>query len=312
MTTEIEGLLPATLCPPGTRVQPVGVGQSGAGVFRLDGPAGAFVVKQTSATEPAAVWERGVAVQRAAARVGVAPAVVHVDATHRLVVSEAITDQGWAQYFAQPATHAPAMHLLGTTIRRLHALPIAAELPLARAASFVRQIQQAANTTHPLPGWVNETIDTLLGEEPPVSDRAPVVSHNDLNPSNLVFDGTRLLLLDWQTAAVNDPYYDLALVSVFSRMDASACLRLLTAYAGHSVTTLPARFVWSRRLASVVSGTALLWVAGLRGYRGAAPATVGDGPTLLDVYTSMRAGALTMHDGEGQWRLGLAVFRETA
>lgn len=312
MIREIEGLLPAALCPPGTTIRPVGVGQSGAGVYRLDGPAGGFVVKRTPAGEPEAAWRRSVAVQRAAASAGVAPSVVHADSTHRVVVSEAINDRGWAPYYGQPATHDAAMTLLGATIRRLHALPISLDVPAARAQTFVRQIQQSANATHPLPAWVNATVDALFDEVPPPSDREPVLSHNDLNPSNLVFDGTRLLLLDWQTAAVNDPYYDLALVSVFSRMDADACVRLLTAYAGMPVPALPERFTWSRRLASAVAGTALLWVAGLRGHRGAAPDTVMDAPTMAEVYGAMRAGALSMDTGEGQWRLGLAVFRETA
>lgn len=312
MMTEIEGLLPAVLCPPGTALTPVGAGQSGAGVYRLNGPAGTFVVKQTPTTEPDAVWQRSLDVQRAAAAVGVAPAVVHADATHRLVVSEAITDRGWAAYYGPPTTHPAALTLLGETIRRLHTLPIAPGMPTARAAPFVRQIQQSANAAHPLPIWVNATIDALLSAEPPASDRAPVLSHNDLNPSNLIFDGTRLLLLDWQTAAVNDPYYDLALVSVFSRMDADACRRLLTAYDGTPVPALPERFQWSRRMASAVAGTALLWVAGLRGYRGVAPDTVMDAPTMGDVYAAMRDGTLSMDTGEGQWRLGLAAFRETA
>ncbi len=312
MTTEIEGLLPAALCPPGTTIRPVGAGQSGAGVYRLDGPAGRFVVKRTPASEPEAAWQRSVAVQRAAASAGVAPTVVHADSSHRVVVSEAIDDRGWAPYYGQPATHDAAMTLLGATIRRLHALPISLDVPAARAQTFVRQIQQAANATHPLPEWVNATVDALFDEVPPPSDRDPVLSHNDLNPSNLVFDGTRLMLLDWQTAAVNDPYYDLALVSVFSRMDADACGRLLTAYAGEAVSVLPPRFVWSRRMASAVAGTALLWVAGLRGYRGAAPASVLNAPTMAEVYGAMRAGTLSMDTGEGQWRLGLAAFRETA
>jgi hypothetical protein len=35
--------------------------------------------------------------------------------------------------------------------------------------------------------------------------------------------GENLLLLDWDTAAPNDPYYDLAALSVFLRMDEATC-----------------------------------------------------------------------------------------
>jgi thiamine kinase-like enzyme len=45
------------------------------------------------------------------------------------------------------------------------------------------------------------------------------VSHNDVNPTNLVYDGENLLLLDWDTAGSNDPFYDLAAISVYLCMD---------------------------------------------------------------------------------------------
>jgi thiamine kinase-like enzyme len=41
------------------------------------------------------------------------------------------------------------------------------------------------------------------------------LSHDDVNPTNLVYDGNRLLLLDWDNAGKNEPMYDLATISVF-------------------------------------------------------------------------------------------------
>jgi Ser/Thr protein kinase RdoA (MazF antagonist) len=37
-------------------------------------------------------------------------------------------------------------------------------------------------------------------------------SHNDPNPRNLLFDGRRLWLIDWETAFQNDPLVDVAIV----------------------------------------------------------------------------------------------------
>ena len=42
---------------------------------------------------------------------------------------------------------------------------------------------------------------------------ALVASHNDPNPNNILFDGTRLWLIDWETAYRNHPFVDLAIVS---------------------------------------------------------------------------------------------------
>jgi aminoglycoside phosphotransferase (APT) family kinase protein len=257
------------------------------------------------------MWSRQVAVQRAAAAAGVAPRVVHVDAETRVVVSEHIDDRGWPAYYATPATHDAAITLLGEAIRRLHTLPLPADLPAATAHAFLRRVWQGARDLGTLPSWAAATLSALHEEPVPASDRAPVVSHNDLNPSNLRYDGARLLFLDWQTVSANDPYYDLALVSVFQRMDAMACAQLLSAYAGAPVRSLPPRFVWSQRFAAALSGTALLWVAGVRGYRGH-EITPAQAPTLLEVYGAMRNGTLSMDTGEGQWQLGLALHRVAA
>jgi hypothetical protein len=40
-----------------------------------------------------------------------------------------------------------------------------------------------------------------------------VASHNDLNPRNILFDGVRLWLIDWETAYRNDRFVDLAILT---------------------------------------------------------------------------------------------------
>lgn len=313
MSQEIELLLPESLRPAGTTVTRVNQGQSGAGVYRVEGPAGHFILKRTSADEPLDNWTRHLGFQRAAAERGVAPNVVHADANARVVISEAVHDRAFAGRYHTPETHAEAMQLLGTTIRALHDIPLTDDTPEAAAMAFMREMLNAAKTHGALPAWVEENVTTLLSETPPPRTRPNVASHNDLNPSNLIFDGTRLMLLDWNTVSANDPYYDLATVSVFLRMDADACRRLLAAYLSSSTdefAALPAGFLYARRVAAGLAGTALLHVAGLRGYRGASDVALADAPTLLDVYAAMRAGALSMSAGEGQWRLGIALHRD--
>lgn len=313
MNQEIESLLPESLRPAGTTVNRVNQGQSGAGVYRIEGPAGHFILKRTSADEPLANWTRHLGFQRAAAERGVAPRVVHADAGARVVISEAVREVPFAARYHTPETHDDTMRLLGQTIRAMHDIPLAEDTPVASAMAFMRDMQIAAQSHGPLPVWVEENIQTLLSEAAPTSELANVASHNDLNPSNLIFDGTRLMLLDWNTVSANHPYYDLATVSVFLRMDASACRRLLAAYfdsTPEQFAELPARFLYARRTAAGLAGIALLHVAGLRGYRGASEVTLADAPTLVDVYTAMRTGTLSMSTGEGQWRLGMALHRD--
>lgn len=56
----------------------------------------------------------------------------------------------------------------------------------------------------------------------PRDDIALVSSHNDLNPRNILFDGRRLWVIDWETAFRNDRYADLASVANFFFRDEPA------------------------------------------------------------------------------------------
>jgi aminoglycoside phosphotransferase (APT) family kinase protein len=151
----------------------------------------------------------------------------------------------------------------------------------------------------------------MLAEEPPACDRV-VLSHNDVNPSNLVDDGEHLLLLDWDTAGPNDPFYDLAAVAVFLRMDDATCLRLLAAHNGAPAAALPDRFTYDRRLVAVACGTIFVHLARHAGHTGATGETLESSASLLECYQGMRAGTLNPGTANGQWSLGLALLKASA
>ena len=141
---------------------------------------------------------------------------------------------------------------------------------------------------------------------------APVLSHNDVNPTNLVFDGEKLLLVDWETAGRNDPFYDPATISVFARMDEGACQRMLSTYDGAPMTRLPERFVYYRRLVAVLAGAMFLHLARQSGHAGATGTeTLGSTPSLGDFYQRIRAGTLNVGTGDGQWLFGLSLLKDS-
>jgi thiamine kinase-like enzyme len=67
----------------------------------------------------------------------------------------------------------------------------------------------------------------LEGEVGPL---ALTVTHNDLMPGNLIDDGKRLWLIDWEYGGYGAPLFDLATLVVNNELDAGACERLLRAY----------------------------------------------------------------------------------
>jgi hypothetical protein len=159
------------------------------------------------------------------------------------------------------------------------------------------------------PAFVGEAVRAMLGEPAPPLDRPLVLAHGDVNPTNLAYDGDRVLLLDWDTAGAGDALFDLATIAMFLRMDEPACLQLLSAYEDRAVTAVPPRFAYDRRFAAVVCGTLFVHLARVTGFAGATDETLGSTPELGELYVQMRSGALSVATTAGKWRFGLALIK---
>ena len=86
--------------------------------------------------------------------------------------------------------------------------------------------------THPqeyldLRNRLNEMRDTY-------KDIKHVPCHCDYQPTNLVINGDKLYILDWEFAGMNDPYYDIA---CYGNAGFDKALSLLEAYLGHKPTS---------------------------------------------------------------------------
>jgi aminoglycoside phosphotransferase (APT) family kinase protein len=302
--------LPIAMRGPATTVTRIGAGMSGAAVYRVDVGDQAYVLKLTSADEPIAPWQRRLEVQRAAAAAGMAPAVIHVDETHRAVLSALVVDRSWPAQFGHPATRPEAIRLLGQMLGQRHLLPTPPGMTPGDPRLFLQAMWSTLTAHAPLPGFVHQVVTALLAEPPVVPERL-TMSHNDVNPSNLMFDGTRVLLLDWDAAAPNDPLYDLATAAMFFRMDEASCQQLVAAHDDAPIAELPGAFHYYRRCAAALSGVATLSAARSRGHVGgetAADAT----PSLGQVYQQLRSGAIDIQSVAGQWTFGLALVKEAA
>jgi aminoglycoside phosphotransferase (APT) family kinase protein len=307
----LQEFLPDRLRGDATVVTKIGVGQSGAGVFRVDVAGRAYVLKVASDAQPHMDWQRRVAILRAAADAGIAAEVIHVDDVHRAVTSAFVTDRSFPALFGTPQTRDTAIELLGRTLRAVHTLPIpdgAAPLDLR---GFLSAQWRLASTGGAVPAFAADAVNRSLAEEPPPQDRAHVLSHNDVDPTNLTFDGERLLLLDWDAAGPNDPLYDLATVALFLRMDDAAALRLLAIHDGAPASALPVRFTYLRRFVAVLCGAAFLHLARASGHPGSTTETLDSTPSLALVYQRMRSGAISVATTDGRWLLGLSLIKSS-
>ena len=306
----LEACLPASLRGAATTITRVAAGLSGAGVYRVDANGQTFAMKVVSEGQPMADWRRKLHIQQLAAEAGLAPRIVHVDDERRVVVSDFVVDRSFAGLYFDPRTRDAALTQLGQTLRRVHELPMPSDTGSSNPRDYLALIWSGLVGRFIVPAFVTAAVTATLAEEPPDSGRALVLSHNDVNPTNLVYDGERVLLLDWETTGPNDPFFDLAAISVFFRMDDASCRHLLSAHDGEPVAALPARFAYDRRVAAVMCGAGFLHLARNNGHVGAAgDETLESTLGLAEFYQQMRTGALSIASGDGQWAFGLALVK---
>jgi aminoglycoside phosphotransferase (APT) family kinase protein len=307
-----EDSLPPDLKGPATTITRIAAGLSGAAVYRVEAAGQSFVLKVATEDESLVEWRSALHIQQLAAAEGLAPRVVHVDELGRAVLSAFVVDRSFGAYFHTPTTREAALTLLGRTVRRIHALPLPTDAPRRDARDFLVQVWERSLADFPLPTIVTDAVERVLAERPLAGDVPPVLCHGDLNPSNLVYDGEAILMLDWAAAGALDAFYDLAVLSVFFRMDRSTSLRLLSAYEGSPLEALPERFLQNRRLAAALAGTMALSLARQQKHPGETGETPDATLSLGDFYKRLQSGALRLGTAEGQWAFGLALLNEGA
>lgn len=200
---------------------------------------------------------RQLACMRIAADAGLAPRIVYANEQDGLLLSDYVRRQPF------PADVAVR---LATTIRRLHALdgfPVVMNY-LERIDGFVRNFRAAP----PLPQGVTAELlqgyDEIWRVYP--QNRDLVACHNDLKADNILFDGTRLWLVDWEAAFVNDRYADLAYASTFFVHDeATEHAYLSTYFDGSADKPARARFFLMRLVLSVFGAALILPAAAKAG-----------------------------------------------
>jgi thiamine kinase-like enzyme len=172
----------------------------------------------------------------AAAQAGVGPGVVAF--TDELLVTSFIEGEAMPQI------------RLAETAAALHAIHAGPTLPTSFSGIAVGEDYAARASGLPpeYPGAhavAKEVEAALRGPE-----HDPVPCHNDLLNANLIWDGTRVRIVDWEYAGMGDRFFDLGNLSINNGLSEEDDERLLAAYFDEPCSL--ARFA-SLRLMRIVS-----------------------------------------------------------
>ena len=190
-------------------------------------------VGATTHIDPAAE----IATTLAAADAGIAPRVWHADAADRVIVAD----------FIEPVPPPAAFGAqLARVIARIHALP-----PWPRTLHQLDMLDGflAKLRANEALGGLDDVLDAyarITAHYPRDADL--VACHNDLKAPNILYDGARVWVIDWESAFVNDRYADLANAAGFFVEEADGDeAEFLAAYFGAPATAYQrARLVVAR------------------------------------------------------------------
>jgi thiamine kinase-like enzyme len=137
---------------------------------------------------------------------GLAPEALVCDPVTGLLVARFMRAEAWSR---QAARETGNLRRMGAALRVLHSLPLhpgIRRVGFAAQARFLEDKLGAERCAHPALRRIAATaFDLMAGRESFVS-----LCHNDLHHLNILDDGERLWLVDWEYGGCGDPLFDLA------------------------------------------------------------------------------------------------------
>ena len=225
----------------------LGGGLSGAGVFRIRVGGIAYLLRLDQARDGFRDPQRAYACMRIAAAGLLAPRVRYADAEDGVAIMDFIEERPLSLEYC--GTPDQLVVEAAQTVRALHACPPFPPLVdyLDGIDALVAQFQARGLVA---PAAMAELLDRYreLHARYRTDPADLVASHNDLNPRNILYDGSRLWLVDWESAFLADRYVDLACIAnLFARTPAQEDL-LLATYFGAADATRRARLQVMRQV----------------------------------------------------------------
>ncbi len=245
---------------------------------------------------------------RLAAEAGIAPAVHHADPDAAVAITDFVPHRSIADLWASP----DLARDLGNLVARLQAIP--AFPPLIDYPTTVGiLLDRLVETDLFAPGLLDPHREGFerIREAWRWNTQALVSSHNDLNPGNILFDGQRLWVIDWETAYLNDPLVDVATLTIFIAAPPELEAMLLKAWLGREPDRLErARLALMRLLVRLFYGCAASLNAA-HGLGTVIPATDLEAPTRAQLAAEVEQAGLSIGSPKAQrlfGKMALASF----
>ena len=194
-----------------------------------------------------------------AADAGIAPPCRYADDAAGIAIIDFISTQPLKDF---PGGEVALARALGELMARLQNTD-----PFPRLVDFRVLVERMLNYLRRsfAPGLLDAHIEglELIKQSLPWDEAEHRSSHNDPGPQNILFDGTRLWLIDWETSYRNDPLVDVAIVAETFARTPELETALLSAWTGRTPDkTMLARLLLMRQLTRLYYAGLLLTSVG--------------------------------------------------
>jgi aminoglycoside phosphotransferase (APT) family kinase protein len=280
-------------------------GLSGAMVFRIRVGGIDYALRLTLSRDAIRDPVRGFACLRIAAGVGLSPAVRYADAESGVAITDFVAARPLSDY---PREGGGLIVELAQAIRVLHQAPDFP--PLVDYLAGVQGLLDRLIASGLLASEATRDLAACYADLAARYRTRPsdlVSSHNDLNPGNIVSDGRRLWLIDWEAAFLADRYVDLATAANwFDRGPRTAALLLRTYFNREPTAQEQARFEVMRTVNHVFAGAVFL-----SGAAAERPGAALDDPTLAapplgELHAGLASGGFAFDAWENRVTYGKA------
>jgi aminoglycoside phosphotransferase (APT) family kinase protein len=190
-------------------ITPISGGISGASVFRVDVNDRRYLLRLEGQPSPLRNPHQYLSM-RIASEAGIAPKIHYIDEAARVVVIDFIGQRPLATYPGGPRALASALGALLGQVQATPVFPSFVNYPDIVARLFAHVCRTGLFAAGLLDAHVERLVQ--ISEAYNAGTTKLVSSHNDPVPNNILFDGERLWLIDWESAYRNDPLVDVAIV----------------------------------------------------------------------------------------------------
>ncbi|HQN50251.1 MAG TPA: phosphotransferase [Phenylobacterium sp.] len=272
-------------------------GLSGAGIFRIRVGGVAYLLRIEGARDVFRDPHRGYACLRIAAEACLSPRVWFADPVEGIAILDFVAEQPFIGDRSARLTE------LAQSVRILHQTPGFPPL-----MDYLDGLLAVTAPFRPLPvlAQVFARMDETLAAYRALP--ADVVSsHNDLNPRNVLFDGRRQWLVDWESAFACDRYVDLAALANLWTGDETEVAQMLGVYFNRPPTGAErARLSLMRRLNHVFYGA--MFLGGVLAEQPHALPRDLEAPDVRTLHRRMAEGAFALDPVAGRLTYAKAQF----